>query len=194
MGGKEIVIEKPCSLVCFSESLNPLIYFKGGGLYYERYLPATGLKFRVNIPDKGTFILKGFKILSKEPLTKIKPLSEIADYERNISKPDYKIKEVDQFSPASIHHSIAEIRVNKKFKHLNYHFQVFIMLHELAHRFYKTEWKCDLWALSRFSDMGYNSSNAFYCLTRVLKRSREKTVRVKKLFNNIQKQKTWLKK
>ena len=37
-------------------------------------------------------------------------------------------------------------------------FRVFIRLHEIAHFFYSTEWKCDLFACKMMAKLGYNPS------------------------------------
>lgn len=182
-------ISKPCTLICENTARNPSISMEGLGLYYVRYLPSVGLKIKVNVPDKGNIKYNGLRIIERKPLI-IYPIKCTLPKPEKPPMPDvnYKVSFKDQFSPMSVNHTAGVMHFNKKFQSMPYHFQVFIALHEMAHRFYKTEWKCDLWALVRFTELGYNGSNAYYSLSRILHRSRENQERLKRIFNNIPKQ------
>lgn len=91
-------------------------------------------------------------------------------------------------TPARNYTQIGEIQVSPSFHKLPLQIQKFILLHEIGHFFYETEWKCDLFALVHFINLGYNESNAFFALKNILSHSEENLKRIDILYNNILKQ------
>lgn len=77
------------------------------------------------------------------------------------------------------------IEVGDKFYSLPKQMRFFILLHEYGHLFYSEEWKVDLFALKVFLQSGYNQSQAFYSLSKVLGDSAQSRDRVIRLFNSI---------
>lgn len=80
----------------------------------------------------------------------------------------------------------ALIEVGEKFYSYPQQIRLFILLHEYGHLFYKTEWKVDRFALKCFLGMGFNKSNAFYALSKVLHGDNPQSVdRINKAFLTI---------
>ena len=80
----------------------------------------------------------------------------------------------------------AVIELGPRFYTLPIQARVFILLHEYAHLFYATEWKVDALALKMFLQQGFNPSQAFYALSKVLNQENPDNLdRVTKLFNEL---------
>lgn len=71
-------------------------------------------------------------------------------------------------SPARIFTDLNTIVVNKDFFNYPIEVRYFILLHEVGHFFYSTEWKCDQYAAYHFTKIGFNPTQAFESLAGVL--------------------------
>ena len=81
--------------------------------------------------------------------------------------------------------SPAIIEVSDYFYSLPEQWRLFIICHEYAHLFYKTEWKTDVLGLRLFLGMGGNPSQALYALSKILKRKPENMHRIQTIFDTL---------
>lgn len=162
--GKLYHFRKPETSETFSEiSFNT----DGAGSYETFENPIKILKSKIDYVDLTNFIL---------------PPPEV-----NFKKPTYFVKNPYLFTtPARIFTDSGKIEVGAKFDLLPLQIQKFIVLHEVGHLYYNDESNCDLFALYHFLKQGYNESNAFYALSKVLSRSPENLERIEKLYKSIQ--------
>lgn len=108
--------------------------------------------------------------------------------ERNEYKKYYYVRNSDmKHTPARIDVSKGEIQLSDEFYKLPLQIQYFIKWHEIGHFYYNTEKFADLFALYQFLKHGYNESNAFYAIDKVLSDTPENKMRTKELFNQIMK-------
>lgn len=189
-----IKVQNPSTLtVTFTKDQLPLTFkiFSGKGkLYHFRILQNKLKLIHVNIPHAGNYTYNFGTIVKIEPI-QIKPLTfELPPYERNREKP-FKIvynAELNKgTTPARHYTETGIIEVGDFFYSLSEHIQHFILLHEYAHFFYKTEEYCDQWAAKKFIAEGYNNSTAFYALTTVLKESTKNANRILSLQSKLNK-------
>lgn len=81
--------------------------------------------------------------------------------------------------------SPAVIQVSDKWKSYPPQVRLFVLLHEMGHMFYKTEDKCDNFALKLYLMQGFNASQAFYALSKILHPTGEGLQRIQKLFQTL---------
>jgi hypothetical protein len=160
-----------------------------GGVYYSRKLPTQWDCFEMNILHPDIYTFSSFCDIEE-----IGDVSTSGDSikmclpERFRYKP-FVIKRVNNIghTPARINTlaTPAVIEVGDKFYTLPKQVRLFVLLHELGHMFYKTEWKVDRFALKAFLAAGGNKSQAIIALTRILKDNPQNRDRISKLFNTI---------
>jgi hypothetical protein len=81
--------------------------------------------------------------------------------------------------------SPAIIEVSDKWKAYPPQVRLFVLLHEMGHMFYQTEDKCDNFALKLYLQQGFNASQAFYALSKILHPEGEGLHRIQKLFSTL---------
>lgn len=160
---------------------------KDNFLYYERFLNGKTPRIRFNIPNIGSYnFVTPCKI---DKITDIKIndlLVELPPFERDRVKDIEIIDNPDLVgTPARIFSLDGIIEKGRNLYKYPKPMRVFFLLHEIAHLYYKTEKYCDLFATVHFLQMGYNTSTAMYCLTNVLKRSKQNAERVKYIYETL---------
>lgn len=183
-------IEKPCTLyVQFTGNLpRKFMLYRNNRPYYVRYLNGRTPRIKFNIPDPGNFTGSApFTVCKQTDIEIPDNLPLLPDYERDRVK-DVTIVHNPELvgTPARIYTQEGKIETGRDFKNFPDPFKIFFLLHEIAHLYYKTEEKCDQFALIFFLKWGHNRSTAMYCLTHVLKKSPGNVRRMLKLFDNIQ--------
>lgn len=185
-----------------------------GELYYKRYLDGKTPRIKFNLlhPDNYTGNVP-FKVVKISDIELPEQLPELPPYSRNRVK-DVTIVYDENLSgtPAQINTGKGVIKRGKTFFTFSKPVRVFILLHEIGHFYYgvnerdieianqmsedngraylkkkmqEGEINCDLFALVRFLNMGFNRSTAFQALKEVLKRSPENIKRIQSMLNNI---------
>lgn len=163
-----------------------------GKLYHERDFGKEPVKstpiIKVNCVPSGnyTFTPQPDKIDSVPLEKKAWQKLTLPPPERNRFK-KYTIVTNEYLSgtPARNYSHIGEIQVSPEFHNLSIQVQRFIVLHEIGHFFYETEWKCDLFALRNYLKLGFNPSNAFLALKNILSHSKENIERIETLYQSI---------
>jgi len=158
-----------------------------GKVFYFRYLDKKEQSVKININKPGEYYANFTAEATIEPISIFQPVKALPQKERDLRR-DIKIQETDlQQTPARMFAMFGIIQYDReKFKELPLPCKVFILLHEIGHFFYVTEWKTDLFALYHFCKLGYNPSNAFYTLSMLLDTNKEQgEQRVKNLYNVI---------
>lgn len=188
----ELVIAKPSTVnIEFKNSvLAAAVYNELNAVYHFRTFEEPQKNFKVNFPSVGKYKIKGAVID-----VKIEPLNycdlsgfKLPEIERNRSK---KGKTEIIFNPKLFHTPARiftfdnKIEIGNKFLKYPFQIQKFILFHEIGHYFYKTEWKTDAFALYWFLKKGYNESNAYYALSKVLSRNENSIFRLEKMANHI---------
>lgn len=90
-----------------------------------------------------------------------------------------------KFTPARMNRFTGEVQVRDDFKKLPNEQRYFILMHEEGHTLYSKEEDCDLYALKKFLNKGFNPSQAFYALKKNLRNAPENYARIKKIFDQI---------
>jgi hypothetical protein len=168
-------INAPSSL--FFKSLNNgvLKMYCNNKLYSERP-HQKGQIFKINVPFKGdyTYSADGAQFIEKTPIKRDTREIFLPEPERN--KKAY-IKDIffdnQKETPARIYTDLNTIVVNHKFFNYPIETRFFILLHELGHFYYSTEWKCDQFAAHHFLKIGFNPSQAFESLAGVLHETKQ---------------------
>lgn len=179
-----------CSLfINFSAALPEYIELKNekGKVFYFRYIDNdNGTK--ININRRGTYTANfDAENVKVTPIQIINCVNTLPTKERDFAQ-DVTIKSANlEKTPARIYAELGVIQYDReKFKTLPIPCKVFILLHEIGHLYYKTEWKTDLFAMYHFTRLGYNASNAFYTLSNILDASQEQAAqRINNLYNSI---------
>jgi hypothetical protein len=145
--------------------------YRNGLLYCEKPFLKNTL-FYINLPFNGFYSFSGFGFVLMETTSLI-----YSDIKINLPEPERNAQSfgISKVSIDNLSTSPARIAVDKNLVILNPKFfkypveiRFFILLHELGHYFYKTEWKCDQYAAHHFLKMGLNPSQAFASLAGVL--------------------------
>lgn len=145
--------------------------YRNGLLYCEKpFLKNTA--FYINLPFEGFYSFSGygFIVMETTPLIYSDIKISLPEPERNPASFGIAKVNVDNLSnsPARIAVDKNLIILNPKFFNYPVEIRFFILLHEVGHHFYKTEWKCDQYAAHHFLKMGLNPSQAFESLAGVL--------------------------
>ena len=150
--------------------------YRNGLLYCEKPFLKNTL-FYINLPFDGFYSFSGFGFfaMGQTPLIKSNITINLPEPERN--KPNFGISKVSidtlSTSPARIAVDKNIIILNPKFFNYPVEIRFFILLHEMGHFFYSTEWKCDQYAAHHFLKMGLNPSQAFESLAGVLHETKQ---------------------
>lgn len=165
-----------------------LLNKSNGDGYYFRYLDGRTPRIKFNVPDKGEYESNvPFEVVQEVPIEIPTNLPTLPPGERDRYK-GIEIRENETINtPARIFTETGIIEICDKFKKYIEPVQKFLLFHEKGHFFYKSEDKCDLFALVNFLRAGYNQSTAFYSLKNILKRTPANIERTKKIFAEIQK-------
>lgn len=150
----------------------------------------AGLKtLFVNIPRAGKYTISPAPIfISTENL----PLNQYQDIE--LPEPDriptgkplfVSSNFCPKFTPARMNRFTGEVQVRNDFKNLPNEQRFYILMHEEGHTLYKNEDDCDLYALKKFLNKGFNPSQAVSALKNNLRNAPENRVRIQKIFNQI---------
>lgn len=166
-----------------------LIIYKDGKLYYIRdFGDFTDVNINLKNQGKYTFNVP-VQILSRQPIVISCPIkrSELPPFERNYPLPDKWEKNIEMGrTPARMLSKHGLIETSDKFDSYPLEWKVYILLHELAHSKYKTEWKADTLALYWFCHLGYNHSQALYSLSKVLHKDNPKNFeRIENIYNFV---------
>lgn len=164
------------------------VYDDNKKLYYFRELGGKFDSIKFNICHKGHYTMSEYCIINKIVDIEIIPIN------KELPKPDRdKMKEVKVvynhslvITPARINSKTGVIEVGRKFKSFPFPVRLFILCHEEGHLLYSDEYNADLYACKLYVNNGYNKSNAFYSLSKVLKPSKENSNRIFELFKTIQ--------
>jgi hypothetical protein len=141
--------------------------------------------FSLNLPTAGTYYFgEELSVRDRLHLVPNKVRFTLPEPERNRYKP-FKIEFNKELkgTPARIFTQEGVIEVAPTYYKLDPPTRLFILLHELGHYFYETEWKTDTFALYYYLKLGYNKSQAFYALSKVLHPSAGNMERITRLFN-----------
>jgi hypothetical protein len=166
----------PEGFICFDSYI--LIYDTKGNIFYEKSNKLSDKskgKLHFNLP-KGIYTTDN--VLTKTKLRKYN-LPTLPRPEKNNKLPE-RIKLLIQDNPNKASISIRDnyIKLDKSIVDkgkLNF---TFVLLHEIGHYFYKTESKCDAFAVNEMLKLGFNPSQiaktSFNCLDNVTSRERIK--------------------
>lgn len=169
----------PCFFCLYDETEHP---------YYVRNF--TGGDMEININHAGNYSANvPFRYCGEvSSFTNDKEPVKLADAERFRLKPiSIVVNNEMKGTPARIFTEAhpARIEVSPVFFTFPKEIRLFILLHEYGHLFYATEWKVDRFALRIFLQLGYNPSQAFYALSKVLKRSPQSMDRINRIFKTL---------
>lgn len=160
-----------------------------GDIYFSRVLNGHTARIKFNVPDSGQYTIEPDVRIDKIVTIELpQNLPELPPAERFFFKSEPEIiiePELDEI--ARHYYEDGVIVVGKRWLTMPKPIRLFILLHEKWHFFYETEDYCDMAALVDFLRMGYNRSTAFYALDNYLSDTNVNRIRVKNLFNNIQK-------
>ena len=178
--------------ISFDSLCNGFEVFKNGKKYHNRTFESElEAKSKFNAVGPGVYEVKApvnFR-LSCVPLEKY-DISKITlpKAQRNDFKAYRIVENFDLVgSPARINRKAGIIEISPAFKQLNEQEQEFILLHEKGHFFYADEFCCDLFAMVNYLNKGYNKSQAYQCMHKVLKLHPINQQRIKQIFDNLQK-------
>lgn len=187
---QKISIKKPSTLRINIKGNRTKILDKNKREIYNRVFKNDVNNFEVNLPRAGEYFLEDNCTINEIfDLIKKEPNFELPTPERQRYKPFKIVKNKHlKNTPARIYTNMGIIETGSKFQTYPPQTRLFILLHELGHFFYKTEWKTDLFALYYYQKLGYNSSQAFYSLSRVLNpNSPQNKIRILNLFIHLNK-------
>lgn len=181
-------IEQPATVyVTFNHSIDRFeVLDDSGRVAFFRYLPDDCRAFKFNLPHKGDYVLpEGVKVAVKPLETAKLPVLPAKERDRMTNENLRVVFTNLKGTPARVYTYHRVICITPNFYKLPLPTRLFILLHELGHFYYETEWKCDLFAYYWMLRLGHNHSSAIYGLTTILKHTRGNTARIKKLFNNV---------
>ena len=183
---KSICIKEPSTLLMRKHHLSrgATIYDEKGRCIYKRNMLGHADNFSLNLPTAGTYYFgQDLQVRDRLHLVPNKVRFSLPEPERNKFKP-FKIEFNQKLSgtPARIFTDAGVIEIGEKYYKYDPPTRLFILLHELGHYFYKTEWKTDTFALYYYLKLGYNKSQAFYSLSKVLHPSENNMKRIINLF------------
>lgn len=176
-----------CTLIVrpIRANVNVSILDDKGRTYYER--KANGKNLKVNFPRSGAYRFVNCYPVNCLPLQMNEAKFSLFAPERKrvVKMPDI-VKNENFNGPARINTKDARIELGPPFFALPIPTKIFILLHEIGHFYYKTESKCDAFAYYHFCKLGYNNSQAFYALSKVITLHNENLKRLFTLLKLIQ--------
>jgi len=160
---------------------------RNGMLYHEREFKQPVNNFTFNAVKSGNYTFT--QPVQKSEVAPIKKLSTtgiILPNKERFYKADFYIVKNDNYDgKARMYKETGEIQTGRLFEQYNEQIKEFIILHEIGHFFYSTEWKCDLYALMQYLKKGYNQSQAYSALSKVLYKSPENLQRIQLIKNQL---------
>jgi hypothetical protein len=160
---------------------------RNGILYHEREFKQPVNFFTFNAVKSGEYTFT--QPVQKSETAPIKKLSTAGIFLPNkerFYKADFYIVKNDNYDgKARMYKETGEIQTGRLFEQYNEQIKEFIILHEIGHFFYSTEWKCDLYALMQYLKKGYNQSQAYSALSKVLYKSPENLQRIQLIKNQL---------
>jgi hypothetical protein len=159
--------------------------YRNENLYFERFLDGKTGNIKFNIPDKGDYLFNIPVKNIKEKSIEIPDLNiPLPPFERNRIK-DFRIITNRSLTGSPLRVFTMEGIVERSPIFFTYPIpnRIFLLLHEVAHFWYKTEKYCDLLALLIFISWGYNISTAIYCLTNILSEHPMNDERIKYIYD-----------
>lgn len=179
--------------VIFPKRVSRYNVFHDGKMYHHRECDKDEKPFSTssfNVVKSGSYTVNDATNFSRNAI-KISNYNTIAlpakERDVKIDGDFYFTKNNSMKTPARIFTQTGEIQVGNSYEKYSEQVQRFIVLHEMGHMYYITEWKCDLYALLFFLKEGYNDSNAFYALEKVLRHSPQNMKRINNIYAQIQK-------
>lgn len=189
--------EKPIILTIGAVNA-PFDYIKitrNGKEFYDRKFFTKKVEHDVKIPISGYYeiISQGTYIRNIKPFVNKIDLSDLPLFEKgtnNLIKPIIARGANINNSPACIgvREYYCDLVFNTKFNYLPIYAKIFVIFHELAHRLYNREDYCDEYALKHCLARGWNKTQMFYALSRVLKYSKANIKRLNSIVNLISKE------
>lgn len=186
-------VKKPISIFFISPLKSGILNVYCSGKLYAQRPFNKGQQFKLNIPFKGlyTFEMDGARIVDVTDIQKKHFDISLPQPERNKNAYIKDIFFEDKgSSPARIFTDLNTIVVNRDFFNYPIEVRFFILLHEVGHFFYSTEWKCDNYAAYHFTKIGFNPTQAFESLAGVLHtkngdgtKNERNEERIKKIYN-----------
>jgi hypothetical protein len=165
-----------------------LYIYKDGEPYYVRDFGDFDT-IDINLKNKGKYTFSvPVQVIYRKNLEAKCPikLSELPKYERDYPLPENWEKDIQMGrTPARMYAKHGILQTSPNFNNYPLEWRVYILLHELAHSKYKTEWKADTLALYWFCHLGYNYSQALYALSKVLHQSPLNIERINNIYNRI---------
>lgn len=188
----EFTVKEPSTIyISFTCPLQQVNVFFKDQIYFFRVLNGKYTNIKFNVCHAGTYKTdRG--IIDKIVPIEIEPLNfDLPVPDRNRMK-EFKIIHNPNLpltgTPARNFTHKGIIETGLKYKTLPFPIRLFILLHEIAHFYYKDEEKCDLWAAKMYVQKGYNNSMAYYSLSMVLNCVTDRNQdRLKNLFNHLNK-------
>lgn len=186
-----VVISKPSTVAVegFILYINVML---NGQIYYHRKFDKPCQKAQFNLPDVGIFEINiGGKMIKADilPLIFSKKSINLPPVQKDTKKTlgRYTVKKIRGFvgSPAMISTAEKKIFLNEAFYELPIYAQKFIMFHELGHRYYYSEFACDLYATKQMLKKGYNESSCVNSLSGVLRRTPFNISRVQNVLGDL---------
>jgi hypothetical protein len=165
-----------------SNDLKIRIYDNNMDLFYSHDRDQGATFF--NLP-KGTYRTTNKIYICSHP-RKYK-LPQLPPKERNKKVPNtLQIVYGNNPHKASIYFDLNKIFIDNSIKNLSKPQKRHIILHEIAHYYYKTEQYCDLWAAREMLKAGYNPSQVFFSVYGTLSNSPDSVNRKEFILENCE--------
>lgn len=193
-----MIIDKPTTQHFKANQRGLITVYRNGNLYLSK--PFESESFYLNFPFAGHYQFTGFGFIPTHQTPQVIPPPPFT-----LPKPErtrvFGVNKIlfddSHSSPARIYTHNGTVVLNSKFNDYTGEIKLFILLHECGHFYYKTEWKCDLYAAYHYLyTYGCNPSNAFDALAGVLKTERadgttheENKERIQKIYNLLKSKK-----
>ena len=183
--------DKSTYIIKLGTNVPNLTIYRNSQPYYFRELPPNEDTINLNLKHSGIYSFSTpFEIVEKKPLIVNMPITEddLPKPEREYNFPQNWEKNIEMgHTPARMLASHGLVQTGENWSKMPYEMRIYILLHEMAHSKYKTEWKADTLALYMFCKLGYNHSQAMYSLTKILNPIPANLERIKNIFKYIKK-------
>lgn len=148
------------------------IYDEAGQIFYK-HDRTDGKPTHFNLP-RGKYTTTN-KLKEVEPRKYKLPMLPPKERHRKVSS---RLQKVYGPNPhkASIYFDQNKILLDYSIKNLPKPQRVHVVLHEIAHHFYKTEAYCDLWAAREMLVRGYNPSQVFFAVFNTLSNNSQSSI------------------
>ena len=143
-------LQKPCTLSV--QGFTKVIDNDTKEIFYQTI---KGQKYFC-LPQGNFTISQSFK---KLPFNRKFIFTPIKEREKNYFFKEFApLKFSKNPNVATVYHEKKEIVFDNKLKEQPFLFQAFILYHEIGHKYFNTEWKCDVFACHKLLNSGYNQS------------------------------------